>query len=149
MELRSFHLSLMLKPDRWEFRYDAVAKTLYFRVETLGDATEKTFALDAMREPDEMLRAVGGPFIPEMLAVMGIRLPKRVDNPSWGALGIRFDGRQDHRLKLGRHTIRCLRFEAVLLDRYAVRLYARPDSGEILKIDLPQGITLYNEPLLN
>ena len=58
---------------------------------------------------------------------------------------MQWEARND-RLQIGNNFIRVYRLEAKFFDRYKISLFVSP-VGEILRMELPAGITLANDAL--
>ncbi len=105
---------------------------------------ERVFTFADLRNPEKVLRELGGPMLPAALgAMMG---PLRLD-PGGAAGGLVWKARHD-RLVFGRTELRVYRLEARLFGRYRAVLVVSP-VGEILQLELPDDLVMVNDAMFN
>jgi len=136
-----------LRPSVWELHSVAAEQSLRLHIEDGQERTDKVFSFADLRNPDRILKEIGGPLLPAALAPLGL-----FPSTSGGAqpklsLGLQWQGRFD-RLRVGGELMRVYRIQARLLDRFQAIFYVSP-VGEILKIELPDQLVLMNDALAN
>ncbi|HAM72798.1 MAG TPA: hypothetical protein DCM86_14245 [Verrucomicrobiales bacterium] len=141
---QTLHLQVGLRPETWTFEADAPGQTLRVKTEGGGAVDEKTYRFAELSNPGRLLRQFGGLFMPDLFTGM---LGGGADGPG-SALRIEIDSRKDHRLRMGSQRFRCFRLRFSILGRYSATLYLNPQSGEILRLDLPNQVSLVNETLM-
>ncbi|MBU6398835.1 MAG: hypothetical protein KGS61_00820 [Verrucomicrobia bacterium] len=139
---RELTLRTSARPHAWEFRSTAASQSLTVRY--TGDAVgwEHTFTLAELQQPQRVLEDLGLslPFLFPALPVEPV--PGRPLS-----LGLEWQARNDW-LQIGHASVRVYRLQARLLDRFqTVVLVSR--VGEILRVELPDRITLVNDALSN
>ncbi len=133
-------LRLLLRPTVWEVRTTTADQTLRVNFEDDEQKWERTLKFDDLRRPEKLLSEFGNPLLLGLLA----GVPATLD-PQNLSLGLRWEARNDW-LKVGHSQVRVYRLQARLLDKYqAVVMVSR--VGEILRVELPNGILLLNEAL--
>ena len=150
---QEFSLKLALKPapSTWEFHASAAKETFRFLAEDEEGRREQTFKFSDFQNPEKLARTIGGPFMPAMLAALGLPMNATPQGKPAGAanlsLGLAWEARNDW-LKLGRNPIRVYRIEAKLFERFRAVFFVSP-IGELLRVELPDEIVLMNEALIN
>lgn len=141
---QEFTLRLSLRPTDWTLRSVAAEEKLRFSADEGGTHSERVFAFADLRNPDKLLRELGGPLLPATLGALGFSMPSSssVQNLS---LGLKWEAHQD-RLAIGNAKIRGYRLRARILDRYQIVLFVS-SVGEILRVELPDEVVLRNEAL--
>jgi len=142
---RQMSLRLTMRPNVLEIRADDAAQTLAVRLDSQNSVWQRTFTFAELARPETLLGAFGGPLALGWLAdaarEAGPVAPKQL------ALGLNWQARNDW-LKIGHTEARVYRLQARLLDKYqAVLVLSR--VGEILRVELPNGLMLVNEALGN
>jgi len=141
---RTLDVKFTVKPFSWEIQTSAEKQTLRFYAE--GDERiDRTFTFADLRNPDKIVRELGGPALPGALAALGLPLPQ-TDSPS-ASLALKWEARND-RLEVRDNLIRVYRLEARLFERLKATLFVSP-VGEILRLELPDEIVMINEALIN
>ncbi|HEX6863950.1 MAG TPA: hypothetical protein VF414_14075, partial [Thermoanaerobaculia bacterium] len=130
----------------WEFHASATNELLRFIANEGEGPQERRFTFAELQDPQKLAQAVGGPFLPAMLAAFGLPLQQQA-RPSTVALGLHWDARQDW-LQVGRNPVRVYRLEARLLDRFKAVFFVSP-VGELLRVELPNDVLLINEALIS
>lgn len=137
---RTLKLRFVLRPTVLEFRASAAERTVEVHFEDDERRWQRTLGYDDLRQPATALSGIGGPLLGAALA--GLPLPL---DPGTLAAGLRWEARNGW-LRVGRSQIRVYRLETRLFDRYrAVVVVSR--VGEILRVELPDGLVLLNEAL--
>jgi hypothetical protein len=140
---QELHFRLKLRPDLYEVRALAAEQTIQIHVESAEARFNRTFKFSDFQNPQTLLRTIGGPLSPGLLAMLG--LPMTSDALARLSLGLRWQGHQDW-LKLGHSRVRVYRLQAQLLDRYRATVYVSP-VGEILRLELPGDFVAVNDAL--
>ena len=113
---------------------------------TYQDETQKfarTFSFSELENPEALLQEFGGPFVGGLLTEIVPGLPK--DRAALGNVGLHWEARNES-LKLGHSSVRVFRLKATLLDRFGIVVFVSR-VGEILRVELPDGIVLVNDQL--
>ena len=142
---QSMSLKVTVKPFSWEIHASAPEQIVRYLIEDDEEKTERTLTFADLRNPEKVMRELGGPALPAILATLGLPLPQA--SPPSLALGLKWDARND-RLKVGNNLIRVYRLEARLFDRYKAVIFVSP-VGEILRVELPDDIVMTNDALTN
>jgi hypothetical protein len=138
------HLQLGLRPETWTVEADAAKATVLVRTEGAGPVEERRYTFAELSNPERFLRQFGGLVLPELW--MGLGRPRGPGGS--GPFPVEIDARKDHRLRVGGQRVRCLRLKMTFLGRYAATLYLNPQSGEIIRFDLPNQVSFVNETLM-
>lgn len=139
---REFNLRISQRPAVWELRASAPDQTLRLVVHDEGAQWERTFPFAELRNPEKLAAELGGPLLGGLLAgTLG-----GLDNLPALAAGLTWEARNDW-LEIHQARARVYRLRARWRDeRYqAGALISR--VGEILKVELPNGITLINDEI--
>jgi len=144
-------LTLKPTPSTWEFHASAATETFRFIAEDEEGRREQSFKFRDLQNPEKIARAIGGPFMPTMLAALGVPMSPppagKPQGPASLSFGLAWEARNDW-LKLGRNPIRVYRIEARLSDRFRAVFFVSP-VGELLRVELPDEVVLMNEALIN
>jgi hypothetical protein len=141
---RTMGLKFSIKPFSWEIQSSAEEQKIRFLAE--GDEkTDRTFTFAELRNPDRIVRELGGPALPGALAALGLPLPQA--SSASGSLALKWEARHD-RLDIRDNLIRVYRLEARLFERLKATLFVSP-VGEILRLELPDEIVMINDALIN
>ena len=137
---QAFQVQGTKRRSHLELRADAAGETVALQIKDEDDLWERTFTFAELRQPDKLLAEFGGPLAVSLLGRLGGM--KSLGDLKKLSLGLNWEARQDS-LKFGHSRIRVYRLSARLLDRYPlVVLVSR--TGEILRMELPNDITLVN-----
>jgi hypothetical protein len=142
---RHLMLRVTLRPQVWELRADARAQTVTFKLGEDPNAWEQRFTFAELGQPEAILAAFGLPLPPGWTRAL---LPgELVAGPRKVALGLNWEARSDW-LQIGSARARSYRVSARLLDKYEV-LLVLSRVGEILRVELPNKITLISDALVD
>lgn len=138
-EWREFQVRVQQRPSVWELGASAVKQSL--RVKLAGDdgVFERTLTFEELRHPEKLLAEFGAPWAMGMLG--GFGLPKPDSDQL--SLGLAWRAHYDW-FQFGRARLRAYRVSARLLNRYEAVIYLSR-AGEILRMELPNEITLVND----
>lgn len=149
---KELSLKVTVKPFVWEIHSSAEEETLRFT--TADDETRQAreFKFSELRDPEKLVRSLGGPTMPMMLGTLGLPLNQlgkwqSPTNAQRVSLDLGWQARNDW-IKVGRTPVRVYRIEAKLLDRFRAVFFVSP-VGEILRVELPGEVVLMNEALIN
>ena len=142
---QEMNLKFVIKPFSWEINSSAIRQTFTWIMEEDAERTERTFTFADLRNPEKIIRELGGPALPAALAAFGV--PLQQAKGSSAAVGLRWEARND-RIKIGNNLVRVYRLEARLTDLYRAALFVSP-VGEILRVELPDDIVMINDALTN
>lgn len=144
-EWRHLMLRLTLRPQVWELRADARAQTVTFKLGEDPGAWEQRFTFAELGQPEVLLAAFGLPLPPGWTRAL---LPGDLAaEPRKWALGLNWEARSDW-LQIGSARARSYRVSARLLDKYEV-LLVLSRVGEILRVELPNNVTLISDALVD
>jgi len=144
---QEFILKITLKPFSWEVHASEPQQSVTFVTQDDEGRSEQVFKFSELRQPDKLLRDLGGAALPAALAAFGVRWQPQEGRTNGIALGLKWEARND-RLTIGSNPVRVYRLEARLFDRYRAVLFVSP-VGEILRVELPDEILLTNDALSN
>ena len=138
------HLSLRVasRPSAWEIRTAAEEETLSLKYEDQTGQWSRTFTYDELRHPRQLLEEFAGA-LPLALLGTAAGLEQEMNL----SLGLHWAARNDW-LKIGHAQVRVYRLQARLLDRYQIVVVVSR-VGEILRVELPNGVLLMNEAMSN
>jgi hypothetical protein len=138
-------LRVNMRPASWEVRSVAEEKTATLRVMDADGEFKRVFKFAELRNPEALVQEAVGPL--GMAALEGMGWTRALQNLSASGETSRWEARREV-VKLGLNTTRAYRLQARFLNAYqAVFLISR--VGEILRIELPNGIILANDQLAN
>jgi hypothetical protein len=134
---------LSLRPSSWEVRSSEAEKTVRVTWQDETGKFNRLFKFSELENPQALLEEFGGPMAVGVLA--GLGLPSLQDPKTVSALGLHWEARHES-IKLGHSSVRVYRLQARLLDRFAIVVFIST-AGEILRVELPDGIVLTNDQL--
>jgi hypothetical protein len=135
---------LVLRPALWEVRANAGKETITLKQEGTDHPGEQTFSFAQLTGFQAWLPGLAAAGLPGFL---GDLLGESQAQPAKAGLGLGWDARQDW-MEIGHTPVRVYRLRTRLLDRYeATVLVSR--VGEILRVDLPNGLRLENEAMVS
>jgi hypothetical protein len=141
---REISARIATRPSIWTVHTTAARQTLDLKYEDPAASWTRTFSFDDLRDPRVWLEEFGGSL---PLALLGPAIGQETARPQKMALGLEWQARNDW-LRIGHSQVRVYRLQAHLFDRYqAVVILSR--VGEILRVELPNGLLLVNEALTN
>jgi hypothetical protein len=134
---QDFHFSASTQARSWYFHALAPAQKVILKVKDGGTPWERTWTFAELRDPQALFGEVGGAFA---LGVLGLNQGL----PGVTGQGIEWEAHQD-RIALGGHTVPAYRLDAFILGQRVEMFISL--VGEILRVDLPRGISLRNQAL--
>lgn len=142
---QNVELQINLRPTTVAIRADANQQQLAFKITDENGTFEKTYSFTDLQRPEILLQDFELPAPIVLLAAAG--LPVQAGNGSLTnlSLGLQWTAAHDT-LKIGKSGLRVYRIQAHLLDRYEIAVFTSR-VGEILRVELPGGITLVNTAL--
>ena len=145
---QEFALQGAWRPAAYEVRASAPDERISLKVEDENGKWERSYSFAELRSPQVLLRdlAGGSPFLGGAALLGALSSSARLPDARSLSLGLTWEARNDW-LKFGRSPVRVYRLEARLPDRYRVVVYVSR-VGEILRMELPNHVTLVNEAML-
>jgi len=143
------NLSLRFRSEprlRYTVRADAEKQELSIRPPLTEEQAggEQVIPFDELRNPEKLLRRLGGSIVATTLTSLGLPLSQlQASAPS---LALQWHAHKGHRVPMGQAQVPVYRLQARWLDRYEINLYVA-ESGEIFRVDLPDEIVLLNGKL--
>ncbi len=138
---QEFVLRAAARPNVWELRAVAAEEKLTLKIEDDDGKWERTHKFADLSNPQILLRDFGAPAWLGLLGGQSMMAP----NAKALALGLKWEAHHDW-LKIGHSPVRVYRLQARLLDRYQATVMVSR-VGEILRVELPENILLFNEAL--
>ena len=131
------------RPWSWELRAVEGADGVTVMVEGEEQKWERQLSYAELRNPAGLFSELGIP-VPPLLLMARPHIPVQ-PNLSASALGMKWEAHLDW-FQLGHSPVRVYRVKASVLESYRANLVVSR-VGELLKIELPGGITLINDAL--
>lgn len=141
-EWQEFHARFSLRPVTCEVRSLAAERTVRLDVDSSGAHFERVLKFSELRNPAGLVREFLGPFAGGLLEAL--ELPALPANAGFDP-GLKWEAHEDG-LWVGHTQVRVYRLKARFLDRYQVSLVVSR-VGEILRVELPEGLVLANDQL--
>jgi hypothetical protein len=138
----TFTLQLAVRPSTWEIQANATNETVVLRWAEGKASWERTFTFAELRDPRMLLSEFEGP---AALALTG--LVSSWPKPGEASLAPAWQARTDW-LKVSGARVRAYRLEAPLWDRHRIVIVINR-VGEIMRVELPGGLSFANDLLLN
>jgi len=140
---QEFSVRVALRPSTWELRTVAAEETLHLKFQEGDDLFQRDYTFAELRDPEKLLREFAGP-LPLGMLLGGLLPPGGGQVPALknASLGLRWEARNDW-MKIGHAQFRIHRLSARLLNRYQV-VVCVSRVGEILRVDLPDGVRVMN-----
>ena len=139
---REVSVRVATRPAVWTLHSAAAEETLDLKYEDEAGKWSRTIGFGDLRDPRKLVEEFAGPFSLPLLGPLAA-----LDRPEKLALGLNWEARNDW-LGIGHSQVRVYRLEAPLLDRFRVVVIVSR-VGEILRVELPNGLLLINEALTN
>lgn len=142
---QEFSLRVSARPTIWEVRALAVEQAVRFHFEDGDRQVDRVFRFADLQNPQSLMAEFAGPAGFGLLAALGLpafatRSDTNASLPelNWAASSVL--------LTIGQEPIRVYRLHARLLDRFDLRLFISR-AGEILRVELPNGILLKHDQI--
>jgi hypothetical protein len=139
----SFTVRISHSPHSVSLAAFATNQTLNVTYKDSDFQANRQFTFDQLRNPERLAQEMGGPLLGTLVAGAYGALPAGVRDPGQAARRIQWRSSVD-RLKIGEGYARVYRMETEPMDRQKVVIIVSR-VGEILKVELPHGITLVND----
>ena len=139
---QDFDLRLNLRPAVWQVRSHAATQSVLLAWDEDKDHFERSFSFSELQHPEAIVRELGGPLAAAWLSGLGVASPSQNQALS---LGLKWEARNES-VRLGHSSVRVYRLETRLLDRFSLVVFVSR-VGEILRVELPDGIVLANDQL--
>lgn len=143
---QEFSLRVSARPQVWEVRVLAADQELRFHTDDGGRKFSRVFHFRELQNPQALVADLAGPAGFGLLAAMGLPAITPVQgNEPPPAPVLHWEASSVH-LSIGREPLRVFRLQTRLLDRFSVRIFVSR-AGEILRVELPNGIVLKNDQI--
>ena len=135
---------LQSRPWKWEVLALAPEETLDLTIAREDEQRQHRFTFEDLRDPSRVIAALGGPLLANSLRLFGLG-PDPFQEAREISLGLEWKASTD-RQKIGNTFLSVYRLQTRLLDQYRVVVYLL-QSGEILRVELPDDIVMVNDEL--
>ena len=135
---KSFHVQAQLKLGTIEIQSTAVDRTASFKFSSPGFTVERTFSYSELQNPASLLEAFDLPSTLLPFARQSQGTPGSHSGLVWQAF--------NDTIRYGHNAVRVYRLKTKLWERYEVGVIVSR-VGEILRIELPNNLTLKNDIL--
>lgn len=132
-----------MRPITWELQSVAAQQNVHLKIHSAGDATDLVLQFSDLKNPAALSYKLLGPAAAELLAEAGLQTT--APQAKAAASGVKWDAHEDI-LRIGRTGVQVYRLHTRLLERYEVNVLVSR-AGEILRVDLPEDVTLINDRL--
>lgn len=143
LDWQTFSLQLSHRPHQISLNAYATNQTLVANYKQDELNVQHTFTFEQLRNPQRLATELGGPLVGILIGGAASALPAGWQHPEQLAEAVRWEARND-KLKINQGFARVYRLSADLGERRRVVIIVSR-VGEILKVELPQGITLVND----
>lgn len=140
---QDFNLRVILRPTVLEIHSSAAEQKIRFNFDDGEEKYERAIKFSELQNPQTLLREFGGPFAGGLLNNFSL-FGTQIQNSSLKA-GLKWEGREDS-MRIGHSPVRTYRLRTRLLDKYQIAIFVSR-VGEILRVELPDEITLVNDQL--
>jgi hypothetical protein len=140
---QDFDLRLNLRPSSWELKSTAADQKVVVSWQDDTGKFDRVIKFSDFENPEALLEDFAGPVGAGMLG--GLGLPSLKDSKGLQAIGLKLEARNES-IRLGHSSTRAYRLQAAILDRFSAVLFVSR-VGEILRVELPDGIVLTNDQL--
>lgn len=139
---REFILRLGTRPSEWEIIASADQRMVEVRHGPEVAGWRRQFKFEELREPRQWVSELAGPAV-------GALMPQLMQLPGLGDkdLELGWVARSDW-MKVGGTRVQAYRLETKLLNRHEISILVSR-VGEIMRVELPGGLSLVNEVLVN
>jgi hypothetical protein len=141
-EWRELVLRLGNRPTEWQLKAAVATRMVEVRQGPEGGGWSRQFTFEELDDPRQLAMELGGPALAALLAPM-------VQTPGVGEINVRlaWEARSDW-MQVGGTRVQVFRLEAKLSNRHQISVLVSR-VGEIMRVELPGGLTLVNEVLVN
>jgi len=143
---RQFMVQLRLPPNVWELRAEAAAQRVWLEYGAGRDRWEQSWSFEELRDPSKLLSSFGLPVFIASLGLGGVAEGLQKQSFERLAAGVKWEAFEEW-LNLGSTRTRVYRLRARLFADREIRI-AVSRAGEILIVELPDGVRLVSEALL-
>ncbi len=141
-EWRELVLRLGNRPSELELKAVVATRTVEVRQGPEGAGWQRQFTFEELDDPRQLARELGGPALAALLAPL-------VPTSGTGEINFRlaWEARMDW-MQVGGTRVQVFRLESKLSNRHQVTVWISR-VGEIMRVELPGGLSLVNEVLVN
>lgn len=136
------HLQIALKPRIWTIEADAADSAVRVHTENAGAVEDAVYTVKDLFTSQGLLSQIG------LFGELSAMLPALMAQRNSASSLITVDARQDHRLRFGGQKIRCYRLRFTALGSYVIDVFVNPQSGEVIRMNFPNRVSLINETFL-
>jgi hypothetical protein len=140
---QELNLRLNLRSAGWEVRSVAAEQAVRVSWQEDSQKFNRIIKFSELEHPEALVQEFGGPVAAGLLAGLGLAPDAR--RAGLPALDLQWEARLES-VKLGHSPVRAYRLEARLLDRFTAVVFVSR-VGELLRVELPDGIVLTNDQL--
>jgi hypothetical protein len=140
---QEFSLRVISRPMVWQINASAAEKNLRFQYEDGSRRFSRVLTMADLQNPQKLLNEFAGPAGFGLLSALG--LPALNPKEASATPGMTWEARSTH-LTIGHEPIRVYRLQTRLLDRFTLRIFVSR-AGEILRVELPNGIILKHDQI--
>ncbi|MCL4177041.1 MAG: hypothetical protein KJ072_04760 [Verrucomicrobia bacterium] len=140
LDWRELVLRLGTEPKLWALKASAVARTAEISYGAPGAGWQRQLTFDQLRDPRQLLLELGGP-----MAAVWLPILAQFQDPAGLSSDFSWEARTDW-MMVGGTRVQVFRLEARLAERREVSVLVSR-VGEIMRVDLPGGLSLVNEVL--
>jgi hypothetical protein len=139
---RELTLRLGNEPRIWEVKASAVERTVQIGFGVDGSVGTRQFTFDELKDPRQLALEMGGP-----VAAVWLPILSQIRGRNGFMPELAWEARTDWML-VGGTRVQVFRLQARLAERHELKVLVSR-SGEIMRVDLPGGLSLVNEVLLS
>ena len=138
--------SALQRPHSWRIAANREKQTFEFSLGEGRQALKQTLPFSILQDPGKLLDAAG---VSAQVPGLAEILPEisGSTNTLGATLGVKWQAHQDW-MQMGHSRVKVYNLRARILDKYQI-LVVVSRVGEILRVELPEGMTLVNEALVN
>lgn len=137
---RSFEAQVTQRPNSWSLAAFNESQTVKVKVNEGDESWEHSFSFDELERPEKLLSDFGLSWLAPMLS--GVIGSQSFSTNSPASM-LKWEARQDW-FELGKSRTRAYRLSARLFNKFGAVIFLGR-SGEILRIELPDGIVALND----
>lgn len=132
-----------MRPVTWEVHSVAAQRTVNLKAQGLEGGFDVVLQFSDLKNPAVLTYKLLGPTAAELAAEAGLKTSP--NDTSVPALGLKWEAQEDL-IRIGRTSVQVYRLHTRVVDRYEVSVIVSR-AGEILRVELPGGVTLVNDRL--
>ena len=142
-EWQELSTRVTMRPVTWEVHSVAAQRTVHLKGQGLEGDFDVVLQFSDLKNPAVLTYKLLGPTAAELAAEAGLKTAP--NDPSVPALGLKWEAQEDL-IRIGRTSVQVYRLRTRVVGRYEVSVIVSR-AGEILRVELPGGVTLVNDRL--